>query len=481
MASERGIVLTRSGVNERFWSGPARGLLLLALGLTACAEAVNHPSGPPMAAFPQEGRTGLRRVTIGLWKASFSPDGKKLAVGRADSGIEVIELATGVRDKLTVFGKDPAWSPDGRFIAFADAGKGPGKEEVWLVEPAGGQPRLLATGEFPSWSRDGKRLFFVTRPQEQIFVLPIDDPAAQPSLFFGQVRAGYPAVSPDEQRVATVLEGELLVIERASGLEVARVRVTSGDGFASWSPDGKWVAYGSFSADGVWAYNPEARQFRALARGPFTIPTFSPDGKMVAFDQRVGGTNDIWVTDKFDLRLREPRGTTGVGAAVVGAVKTGTPGPSGPGPSWRWRKMPLAELDLRDLDGHLWKLRELEGKVALVNVWATWCGPCTKELPLVQKLHESLKGRADTVVLSLNIDDDPEKARKYAAEHKLTFPVLPASKYVTKAIGPSISIPRSWIVGGGLLTAESLGFNDGQGEAWLAKARAELERARPAK
>ena len=97
----------------------------------------------------------------------------------------------------------------------------------------------------------------------------------------------------------------------------------------------------------------------------------------------------------------------------------------------------------------------------------------------VQRLHESLKGRQDVVVLSLNVDDDQEKARKYVADNKLTFPVVSASAYVTHAIGPSVSIPRSWIVGPGrLLAAESLGFNDGEGEAWLAAARAQIDRIR---
>src|SRR5206468_3453791 len=136
------------------------------------------------------------------------------------------------------------------------------------------------------------------------------------------------------------------------------------------------------------------------------------------------------------------------------------------------RKMPMAELGLKDLGGHLWKLGALDGKVAFVNVWATWCGPCRQELPLVQRLHDSLKGRDDVVVLSLNIDDDQEKARKYVADNKLTLPVVPASIYVTRAIGPAISIPRSWIVGPGrVLAAESLGFGDGEGEAWLKAAR----------
>src|SRR5947207_13465428 len=157
-----------------------------------------------MAAFPLGTKPGLRRVTIGLWKPSFSPDATRIAVGRADAGIELVELATGARRKLTVFGYDPAWSPDGRFIAFTSGGK---QEDVWVVEAAGGQPRQVAAGGYPSWSADGKRLFFVTRPQGQIYVVPIDDPAAAPAPVFGQVNAWFPAISPAERRAAMFLDG----------------------------------------------------------------------------------------------------------------------------------------------------------------------------------------------------------------------------------------------------------------------------------
>jgi thiol-disulfide isomerase/thioredoxin len=436
-------------------------------GLAACAGTTPPPAtGPFMAAIPLPAKPGLRRVTIGMWKPSFSPDATRLAVGRTGGGIDVVELASGARTALTTFGGDPAWSPDGRFIAFAGE-----KAQVWVVEPAGGLPRRMADGAFPSWSADGKRLFVISRPGGQIFQLPIDDPAARPSLFFGRVACGYPAVSPDETRVAMGLDGEVIVVERETGVEVSRVRVGRGGQFVAWSPDGKWLAHASFSGDGIWLYNPDNRQRRPVANGPFTIPTFSPDGKLLAFDQRLQGTNDVWVTDQFDLGSRSTgHGTIerGSGALRMNEKK----------PVWRWRKVPLAELELRDLGGHLWTLRELEGKVALVNVWATWCGPCVKELPLVQKLHDSLKGRDDALVLSLNIDEEPERAREFAAEHKLTFPVIPASKYVTKAVGPRVTIPRSWIVEEGVLSAESLGFGVGQEEAWMKEARAQLERTR---
>jgi thiol-disulfide isomerase/thioredoxin len=441
-------------------------LIAAALALACAQNAARPDAGPPMAAFALAPKPGLRRVTVGLWKPSFSPDATRLAVGRTAGGIEVVELATGARTKLCHFGKDPAWSPDGRFIAFASEGK----EEVWVIESGGGPPRLVAAGGFPSWSADGKRLFFVTRPEGQIFVVPIDDPGAKPALFFGHVKSWFPAVSPDERRVAMVLDDEVLVVERETGIEVSRTALGRGDGFASWSPDGQWVAYGFSEPKGVALYNPDTREVRAVAPGPFTIPTFSRDGKLIAFDQRLHGAYDVWLTDKFDLGPRSGNGTVGRGSGELTQA-----------PSWRWRRMLMSELDLRDLGGHLWKLRDLDGKVALVNVWATWCRPCTKELPVVQQLYDSVKGSPDIVVLSLNVDDDFETARKYAAEHKLTFPVLPGGKYVVKAIGSSWTIPRTWIVGGGLVTAECRGFRDGEGDAWLERARAELERARHAR
>src|SRR5690242_412012 len=105
--------------------------IFVRLGVHHFRRAARRPRvgepGAPLAAFPPPAQPGLRRVTVGLWKPSFSPDATRLAVGRTKGGIEIVELATGVRTKLCHFGKDPAWSPDGRFIAFASEGK----EEIW--------------------------------------------------------------------------------------------------------------------------------------------------------------------------------------------------------------------------------------------------------------------------------------------------------------------------------------------------------------
>jgi len=77
-----------------------------------------------------------------------------------------------------------------------------------------------------------------------------------------------------------------------------------------------------------------------------------------------------------------------------------------------------ADFTLTDLDGNEWTLRALRGKVVLVNLWATWCPPCRKELPEIDRLQKAYADRG-LVVVTLS---DEERARllKFSAEHPLT-------------------------------------------------------------
>ncbi|HKR23296.1 MAG TPA: TlpA disulfide reductase family protein, partial [Pyrinomonadaceae bacterium] len=58
--------------------------------------------------------------------------------------------------------------------------------------------------------------------------------------------------------------------------------------------------------------------------------------------------------------------------------------------TWDTKNTAMAEFDLMDLEGRKWSLADLKGKVAFINLWATWCSPCREELPYVQKLREQL-------------------------------------------------------------------------------------------
>jgi len=81
-----------------------------------------------------------------------------------------------------------------------------------------------------------------------------------------------------------------------------------------------------------------------------------------------------------------------------------------------------ADFTLTDLQGKPWHLRDLKGKVVLVNFWATWCPPCRKEMPDLQALYDKYKDQG-FVVLSIS-DEEMAKVSPFIAERKITYPVL---------------------------------------------------------
>ena len=81
-----------------------------------------------------------------------------------------------------------------------------------------------------------------------------------------------------------------------------------------------------------------------------------------------------------------------------------------------------ADFTLRDLQGKQWTLKQLRGKVVLVNFWATWCPPCRKEMPDLEKLHRRF-GPEGLIILAIS-DEDSDKVRPYIAQGKYTYPIL---------------------------------------------------------
>lgn len=145
----------------------------------------------------------------------------------------------------------------------------------------------------------------------------------------------------------------------------------------------------------------------------------------------------------------------------------------------RWEKMdkPLPPWQLSDLEGKSWKLVQLEGKTLLVNLWATWCGPCRMEHPHLQKLYESLKDRKDVQILTFNVDDEIGKVAPYMKENHFTFPVLLAKNYVDELI-PLLSIPRNWVVDAtGKWRWQQIGF--GSEAQWQDDITAKIDSAKP--
>lgn len=125
---------------------------------------------------------------------------------------------------------------------------------------------------------------------------------------------------------------------------------------------------------------------------------------------------------------------------------------------WTKIEKPLTALHAPDLSGKTWTIADLKGKTTLINVWATWCGPCRDELPQVQKLYEQTKDRKDIQIITISTDENPGLLPPFMQKEHYAFPVLSAKALVDDLLR-EVSIPRTWIVDPtGVIRAERVGF-----------------------
>jgi thiol-disulfide isomerase/thioredoxin len=112
---------------------------------------------------------------------------------------------------------------------------------------------------------------------------------------------------------------------------------------------------------------------------------------------------------------------------------------------WEKPTRTLPAFELSDLSGKTWSVKSLNGKVVLINLWATWCGECIAELPQLQKLYEKARGRSDIQILTFNIDEDLGFVEPFMKEKGYTFPVVPAYSYVVNLLD-GYAIPQNWVL-----------------------------------
>lgn len=80
-------------------------------------------------------------------------------------------------------------------------------------------------------------------------------------------------------------------------------------------------------------------------------------------------------------------------------------------------------LQAMDLQGKVWKLADLRGRVVLLNFWASWCEPCRAEMPTLQQLAE-IYGPEKLVVLAINFKEGPRRINQYVQATGMSLPVL---------------------------------------------------------
>ncbi len=81
------------------------------------------------------------------------------------------------------------------------------------------------------------------------------------------------------------------------------------------------------------------------------------------------------------------------------------------------------DFTLHSLSGENLRLQEFRGKVVLINFWASWCGPCRQEMPILDRIHKRYEPAGFTV-LGVNVESEQDKARKIADRLGVSFPLL---------------------------------------------------------
>jgi len=89
------------------------------------------------------------------------------------------------------------------------------------------------------------------------------------------------------------------------------------------------------------------------------------------------------------------------------------------------KPIPAPDFTLEDIDAKKFSLKDYRGKVILLNFWATWCPPCRREMPSLERLNQKFKGKK-FIVLALNQMEDSDQVFTYTAELEVapTFTIL---------------------------------------------------------
>ena len=124
---------------------------------------------------------------------------------------------------------------------------------------------------------------------------------------------------------------------------------------------------------------------------------------------------------------------------------------------------------------------DYQGDVVLLNIWATWCGPCREEMPSMQRLHERL-GAQGLRVVAVSVDDpgSARRIRAFADELGLTFELLHDASKAIELTYQTTAVPESFVIGrDGTIRRRSIGAEVWDSESNIAQLERLLAEPRP--
>lgn len=107
---------------------------------------------------------------------------------------------------------------------------------------------------------------------------------------------------------------------------------------------------------------------------------------------------------------------------------------------------PAPDFSLPDKSGSSVSLDDFDGQVVLLNFWASWCGPCREEMPLLVELHQRYEALGFTM-LGINVEEDSSAADNFLRTVPVSFPILYDRQNSVSKLYDVIAMPSTVLIG----------------------------------
>ncbi len=129
-------------------------------------------------------------------------------------------------------------------------------------------------------------------------------------------------------------------------------------------------------------------------------------------------------------------------------------------------------LGLKDMDGVQHAIRDYRGQPVIINFWATWCPPCRRELPSMNRAWKKIKDEG-IVMLAVDVGEDEDTIFTFMGDYPIDFTVLLDSSGEVSASWPVVGLPTTFVLDKqGRLVYRAIGGREWDDEALLEKIRA---------
>ena len=103
-------------------------------------------------------------------------------------------------------------------------------------------------------------------------------------------------------------------------------------------------------------------------------------------------------------------------------------------------------IDLKEISGRTYKINDFKNRITVINFWATWCTPCIKEIPSLNKLRQNMQNKSFELI-SVNYAENAETIKEFMKMVDVEFPVLLDEKGLESAKWKVIAFPSTFVIG----------------------------------